>query len=262
MSVRISHSRIIHVARRVALRAAMGAAFLVLLLPVVAMTPHQKKAAALTKTTRTEYRIMQDKNEMGREAVEKKVFDNNTVVFLIDASMTYGQGVAMKQHAELTVEEESYFPRVLHILKTVSQLDGQSFEHKIDVEMFANVAVESSTLRDQSNSRRVVVPTGVAIADLGVLGYWYQILFWYDRDTGGGQRFQWLDPIGGSVSNGEIKLDGETTITVLGKKTKVSVFKLERERLGPATLWVDKQGTIVRGEQNLFIYELASKKES
>jgi hypothetical protein len=258
VSVRVSPSRIGSIARL----AAIGAAWVLLALPVVAMTPHQKKPVALTKTSRTAYRIVQDKKELGKEAVEKKVFDNNTIVFNIDASMAYGQGVTMKQHVELTVEEESFFPRELHIHKTVSQLDGQTFEHQIDVEMFANVAVTSNTLRDQTNKRRLVVPTGIAIADLGVVGYWYQVLFWNDRASGGGQRFQWLDPILVSVNSGELKLDGETTLTVLGKKTKVSVFKLERERLGPATLWVDKQGTIVRGEQNLFTYELVSKKDS
>jgi hypothetical protein len=258
VSVLTSHKSVVRMARRVVL----GALCAALLVPVVAMTPHQKKPVKLTKTQRTEYRIMQDKKEMGREAVEKKVFDNNTIVLNIDATMSYGAGVTMKQHAELTVEEESYFPRTLHIHKSVSQLDGHTFDHDINVEMFANVAVASSALGGQSNSRRVVVPTGVAIADLGVLAYWYQTLFWYDRDTGGGQRFQFLDPISVTVSSGEMKLDGETTIPVLGKKTRVSVFKLERERLGPATLWVDKNGTIVRGEQNLFVFELVKKKDS
>lgn len=224
--------------------------------------PHQKKPVKLTSTVVAEYRIVQDKKQMGKERIEKKVFDNNTVVFTIDSELAYGPGVTMKQHAELTVEEESYFPRTLHIVKTVVQPDGQSFDHKIDVEMFSNVAVITSMLRDQGGSRRAVVPTGVSIQDLGVLGYMYQTLFWYDKDTGGEQRFQFLDPIGGEVHSGDIKMEPETTIPVLKKKTKVSVFQIERERLGAATLWVDSKGVIVRGEQNLFVYELISKKTS
>lgn len=224
--------------------------------------PHQKKPVKLTSTLVTEYRIVQDKKQMGTERIEKKVFDNNTVLFTMDAEMAYGQGVTMKQHCELTVEEESYFPRALHITKTVSQPDGTSFDHKIEVEMFSNVAVVTSMLRDQAGSRRVVVPTGVSIQDLGVLGYLYQALFWYDKDTGGEQRFQYLDPINVEVHSGDIKMDPETTIPVLKKKTKVSVFQIERERLGAATVWVDSKGVIVRGEQNMFVYELISKKTS
>lgn len=224
--------------------------------------PHQKKPVKLTSTLVTEYRIVQDKKQVGKERIEKKVFDNNTVVFTMDAELAYGQGVTMKQHTELTVEEESYFPRTLHIVKQVTQPDGQSFEHKIDAEMFSNVAVVTSMLRDQSGSRRAVVPTGVSIQDLGVLGYMYQTLFWYDKDTGGEQRFQYLDPIGVEVHSGDIKMDPATTISVLKKKTKVSVFQIERERMGAATLWVDAKGVIVRGEQNLFVYELISKKNS
>ena len=227
-----------------------------------AMGPHQKKAVKLTSTLVAEYKIIQDKKPMGKERIEKKVFDNNTVVFNIDSELSYGPGVIMKQHCELTVEEESYFPRTLHIVKTVTQPDGQAFDHKIDVEMFSNVAVVTSALRDQAGSQRAVVPTGVSIQDLGVLGYLYETLFWYDKETGGEQRFQYLDPIGVEVHSGDIKMDPETTIPVLKKKTKVSVFQIEREKMGATTLWVDAKGVIVRGEMNLFVYELISKKTS
>jgi hypothetical protein len=198
---------------------------------------------------------------MGSEKVEKKVFDNNTILFTIDALMTYGPGLTMKQHCELTVEEESYFPRSLHITKTIAQPDGKTFDHHIDVEMFSNVAVVNSMLNQKAASQSLVVPTGIAIEDLGVLGYMYQTLFWYDKESGGDQHFQWLDPIAVEIHSGEIKMDAGATIPVLKKNTKVSVYRLEREKVGPATLWVDKDGTIVRGEQNLFTFELVSKKK-
>ena len=235
---------------------------LVLSAAIAAAGPHQKKPVKLTSTVVAEYRIVQGKKPMGTERIEKKVFDNNTVVFNIDNELSYGPGVTMKQHCELTVEEESYFPRTLHITKSVAQPDGQKFDHQIDVEMFSNVAVVTSMLRDQSGSKRAVVPTGVGIQDLGVLGYLYQTLFWYDKETGGEQRFQYLDPIGVEVHSGDIKLDPETTIPVLKKKTKVSVFQIEREKMGAATVWVDSKGVIVRAEMNLFVYELISKKTS
>jgi hypothetical protein len=176
--------------------------------------------------------------------------------------MTYGPGVTMGQKCELTLEEESYFPRTLHIKKTVTQPNAEGFTHTIDIEMFSNVAVVTSMLRDQAGNKRVVVPTGVSIEDLGVLGYLYQTLFWYDKESGGEQRFQWLDPVMVEVRSGDIKMDPETTISVLNKKTKVSVYQIDRERIGPATVWVDSKGVIVRAEQNLFVYELVSKKTS
>ncbi|HKW14894.1 MAG TPA: hypothetical protein VJS69_10455 [Candidatus Krumholzibacteria bacterium] len=226
------------------------------------MPAHQKKPVKLESTLVTEYRILQDKKKVGTEKVEKKTFDNNTIVFTIDAKLAYGPGVTMTQHVELTVEEESYFPRTLHIKKTVAQPDGQSFDHVIDVEMFSNVAEVTSTLRDQAGNKRLVVPTGVSIEDLGVLAYLYQTLFWYDKETGGEQRFQWLDPVAVEVHSGDIKMDPETTISVLNKKVKVSAYEIDRERIGPARVWVDAKGVIVRGEQNLFVYELVSKKIS
>jgi hypothetical protein len=168
--------------------------------------PHKRSTASLTSTERTEYRILQDKQEKGRETIEKKVFDNNTIVFVIDASMIYGQGFTMSQHIELTVEEESYFPRSMRLVKKVMQPDSTSFEHLVEVDMFSNVAVVTSKLNNQAGSRRAVVPTGVAITDVGVLGYLCQTLFWYDRESGGGQRFQWLDPVSVTVNGGELTL--------------------------------------------------------
>jgi hypothetical protein len=57
-------------------------------------------------------------------------------------------------------------------------------------------------------------------------------------------------------------MDPETTISVLSKKTKVSVYQVDREKFGPATLWVDSKGIIVRGDMNMFVFELVSKKTS
>lgn len=224
--------------------------------------PHKRRAASLTSTQRAEYRILGNNEEKGRETIEKQVFSNNTIALNIDASLTYGPGVVMKQRVELLVEEESFFPRTLHVRKTVAQPDGTSFEHVIDLEMISNVAVVNSEINNQQGSRRAVVPTGVGVCDVGVLGYFYQALFWYDRGTGGGQRYEWLDPISVTVNGGELKLEKEETITVLGKKKKVSVYAVEREKLGAATLWVDEQGTIVRAEQNFFVYELVSRTNS
>lgn len=246
----------------IAVAVAAGAMAMWAALPARAVGPHQKKPVAVRTEQRTEYAIVQDKKKVGSEKVDKKVFDNNTILFTIDADMTYGVGVTMVQHCELTVEEESYYPRSLHITKTVHQPDGKTFEHKIDVEMFSNVAVVTSTLNDVAGGKNLVVPTGVPIEDLGILGYLYQTLFWYDRETGGEQRFQWLDPIGLVVNSGTIKLDPDTTIAVMKKKIPVSAYRVERDKIGPASLWVDKDGVIVRAEMNFFTYELIGKKTS
>jgi hypothetical protein len=215
----------------------------------------QRAVGQLTSTTRAAFRIVQFDSEVGRESYEQRVYDNNTVVFAAENEMSFAPGVVMSQKMELTLEDESRFPRSLHVVKTIAEPNG-SFEHRIDVNLFANVAVVASELRGVSGSRRIVVPAGTAVQDVGALIYWYQILFWYDRAAGGRQRFRWLDPMAVQLEAGEMYLAGEDTIEVLGKKTPVTVFKVERERLGPATLHVDAQGTIVRCEQNLSVFEL------
>ncbi|HEX6791179.1 MAG TPA: hypothetical protein VF247_07715 [Candidatus Krumholzibacteria bacterium] len=224
--------------------------------------PHQRSKASLTSTERWEYRILQNKDVKGHETIEKRVYDNNVVEFAIDAEMAYGPGVSMKQHIVLKLEEESFYPRSLHIAKTIIQPDSTKFEHTVDVDMVSNVAVVSSLLNGKGDSRRQVLPTGIPMCEVGILGYYPQILFWYDRSVGGVQRFQWFDPVVFGVNNGEIQMEKEETIRVMGKNVKASLFDLEREKLGPAKLWVDKDGVIVRGEMNFFVYEMLGKKKS
>jgi hypothetical protein len=237
---------------------AAAVALLLVAGPAVSAGKH-RAVGKLASTVKASYRIMQNGKKIGAESYEEQKFDNNTIVFKIENELAYGQGVGLSQKTELTIEDESNFPRTLHVVKTIAQ-PGGSFEHRIDVEMFSNVAVIATALGAAKETRRVVVPTGIALAELGTITYLYQTLFWYDRGVGGRQRFQWLDPASAKVNEGEIFLSGEETIDVLGKKTKVSVFKLEREKFGPATLWVDAKGMIVRGEQNLSVFELVDRK--
>jgi hypothetical protein len=238
-----------------AVAAALAAAFVGLTGTDAAPPGKQRAVGKLTSTTRAAFRIVQGGQETGRESYEQRVYDNNTIVFAAENAMSFAPGVGMEQKIDLALEEESHFPRSLHIAKTVKHPDG-GFEHRIDVSFFANVAVVGSTLRGVSNSRRIVVPAGIAVQDVGALVYWYQVLFWYDRGSGGRQRFQWLDPSAVQLDAGELYLARDDTLEVLGQQTPVAVFQVEREKLGPATLYVDGEGTIVRCEQNLSVFDM------
>jgi hypothetical protein len=172
-----------------------------------------------------------------------------------------GPNVRVNEKIDLTLEEESYFPRSLQSVRTMSH-GSESFDHKVSVEMFANVAVIGSEIRGVADTRRIVVPTGLAIQGIGALLYWYQTLFWYDKELGGRQRFQWLDPVTGNVGSGEIRLVREETLKVLGKKTKVAVFSAEREGMDEAALYVNAKGLIVKCEQNMSTFELVAQSDS
>jgi hypothetical protein len=153
------------------------------------------------------------------------------------------------------LEEESYFPRSYRAEKTITQPDDE-FQHNVSVDMVANVAVLGSEIRGQKNTRRAVVPAGIAIQEVGTVYQWHQVLFWVDPAGQGRQKFQWLDPGSGAVESGEIYVAEPATIVVLGKKTAVTVYKAERERLGPATIYVDAKKRIVKVEQNMMTYRL------
>jgi hypothetical protein len=238
-----------------------AAAAIALATGALADTPmHQKKAVKLLSSSHSAYRLVQGEREVGKESFERSTYSDNTIEIRADLTLAPAPDARVEQKVDLKLEEESYFPRSFRSTKTVIHGSGQ-FDHTISVDMFANVAVIGSTIRGASQTRRVVVPAGVAVQELGAVFYWYQTLFWYDRELGGRQRFQWLDPVSGTVGSGEIVLAREETLKVLGKNTKVAVFTAEREKLGEATLYVDAKGRIVRCEQNMTTFELVEHTE-
>lgn len=223
--------------------------------PAIAAPPmHATKEASVVTTARAEYVVVQEDQEVGTESVTRRIFDDNTIRF--DAETTIRNvAVTYTINSSLTIEEESYFPRAYRAEKKIAQPD-EEMVHTVTVDMYANVAVLGSELRGLASTRRVVVPAGIAVTEVGLLYPWYQLLFWVDPEAPGRQPIQWLDASSGKVESGEVYIAGEETIDVLGKKTRVTVYKAERERLGPATLYVDGKGRIVKAEQNLSVYRL------
>ncbi|HEU4928645.1 MAG TPA: hypothetical protein VFU38_02360 [Candidatus Krumholzibacteria bacterium] len=212
------------------------------------------KEPALLSTERATYAILQDNQEVGKESFVRRVFDNNTIRFEVEHVLR-NPAVTMTTKGELVLEEESYFPRSYRAEQTVTQPDDE-FVHTVTVDMFANVAVMGSELRNTTSSRRIVVPAGIAIQTVGTVYQWFQVLFWIDPNGAGRHKFQWLDPSSGAVQSGEMYVAEPETIDVLGKKTKVTVYKAERERLGQAVLYVDAKKRIVKVEQNMMTYRL------
>jgi len=222
--------------------------------------PMQRKEPKVVSTLHSVYRLSLQGNETGTETIDRVAYDDNTIHFSVVNKLASNQGVGMDQEIALVVEEESYFPRTLDVVKTITQGTG-SFQHTIKLEMVSNVAVLETAIGTAASTKRIVVPAGIAVQEMGVLVYWYQILFWYDRDAAGRQRFQWFEPVNGTIGSGEIFVSGKETITVMGRKTPVTVFTVEREKLGSATLKVDAKGRIVAGEQNATAFELVKQTE-
>ena len=240
---------------RNACRSLPGAVLLLAAWPALAAPPmHATKEASVVSTASAKYTIVQEDQEVGHEWVTRRLFDDNTIRFEAE-DVVINPAVTMTVKSEMVIEEESYFPRSYRAEKTIAQ-STDVFEHTITVDMFANVAVLGSELRGTKDSRRVVVPAGTAIQEVGMVYPWYQLLFWMDPTSDARQPIQWLDPSSGALDTGEMYAAGETTINVLGKKTKVTVYKAERQRVGSATLYVDAKKRIVKAEQNMLTYRL------
>jgi hypothetical protein len=215
---------------------------------------HESKEPRVVSKAHAKFTMVQDGQEVGHEHVTRTLFDNNTIRFEGE-TVARSSAVTMTNRSELVIEEESYFPRSYRADKTIQQ-PSEAFTHAITVDMYANVAFLTSELRGSKGSRRLVVPTGLAIQEVGQLYPWYQLLFWVDPKAQGRQSIQWLDPSTGEVERGELYAAGEETVDVLGKPTRATVYKAERVRYGPATLYVDSRRRIVKAEQNMLTYRL------
>jgi len=227
---------------------------------VRAETPmHQKKPEQLLSTVHARYRMVQQDQEMGTESFDRRTYSDNTVVFDVTSTARMS-AVTLFGNAQLVLEDESYFPRSFRSERDMVQTTDTT-RITYTAEVFSNVVVLESDMRGRKDTRRVVVPAGVPIVELAAVYSWYQILFWTDLTTRDHQRFQWLDPQRNVVESGEIYVAGKQTIKVLGKETPVTVLKAERERMGPAQLYVDSQRRIVRCEQNVTVFELVEWSE-
>jgi len=215
---------------------------------------HQKKPVRLLSTVHGGYRLIQQDSEIGQERFERRTYDDNTVIYDVVSTANMG-GATLSSVVRLVVDEESYFPRSFKSERTIAQATDTT-RIAYTAEVFSNVVVVSSDIRGRTDSRRIVVPAGLPIVELGTVYGWYEILFWVNLSSPDHQRFQWLDPQRNVVESGEIYVAGEQTMDVLGKKTPVVVLKAERERVGPATLFVDAGRRIVRCEQNVTVFEL------
>lgn len=222
---------------------------------LTAASPMQKAKPPKLKTTEhARYKIIQGDKEDGSESIDIQTWNNNTVVLDMKGSLGMAK-VAMSQKASLTLEEETYFPISFHIAETVTQ-PTDTLHIGFTLNMFANVAVIGSQTSLHTDERRVVTPVGAAVFEPGSVMYWYGVMPLLEQATNGRQRLDTINPSTAKVEGGEVYSAGRKTLKVLGKEIPVTVFKAERDRLGPATLYVDDQQRIVRCEQNMSTFEL------
>lgn len=215
------------------------------------------KPAELVEETRAEYKVTQSGSDFGSEIVHTKLYDNNTIVYECEIVQQPGAGSSITSHAELVLTEDSHFPRSYNMSKVMRHADNEMKQEQ-HIEMVSNVAVANVTMGDRTTTRRIVVPAGAAILDQTVMHHLYQILFWYDRDVGGRQSFDIIDPNTGKTESVVLLLEGQDTIAVDGKDTPVTLFKVERDRGGESRAFVDGDGRIVRYELGLLAWNLVS----
>jgi hypothetical protein len=205
--------------------------------------------------TKSSYVITQGGEKKGSEDILQTVYNDNTVTFDVTADFSPVAEVSLHQDADLELEEESYFPMKYHLDKKIRQKDSD-VELFIDVEMFANVAVMTTGTKTQSATRNIVVPTGSAFVETGVVYIYYQFLHWYDRDRGGPQNFDVLDVGSGESSTVSMQLVTQDTVTVDDADIPTDLYVVNREKYD-VKLYVATDGRIVRAEQNMLRFDLA-----
>lgn len=214
----------------------------------------------LIGTVTAKYAIFQADQEIGSESVTRYDYDDNSVVFESKTEMHYTHGAEMYVETTLTSEEESRFPMRYHMTKKMSQ-GGHDIEDIIDIEWFANVAVVVRTVQGATDTTRLTVPTGTAVFDPVVAYQLYTPLFWYNRDAGGTQSFNTLDPALRAVHTAILKDQTQEEIEIGGETLDVTRYEFDRDRI-QFKVYVDVEGRIVKVDQGYLIYVLSEWSES
>jgi hypothetical protein len=235
--------------------AIIGAVVLVAATALAALADRpQKKPREAMAVTQSAYVVIQNGEEKGTENIIRTDYNDNTVTFQIKQTLSPVPQVNMEQDTELILEEESFFPVAYHMQKRIEQGDSK-MQMEIDVEMFANVAVVTTSTGAQSGTRNIVVPTGAALIETGVVYVYHQLLFWYDRDLSGRQNFEVLDVSTGKPGNVVVQFLNQQTVNVGGQDYVADAFRVEREAFD-ATVFVDADGRIVRVDQNYMNFDI------
>lgn len=225
-------------------------------LPVVVLAGavKQHKPVRLIDKTIMKYSLMQDVRVVGGESIIRSTYSDNRVEFEAESEMGTGQSMHVSTTSKLIVDEESMFPQSLEILKKMNS-DDVEIAHTIRAEMFANVAVVTTILNGREDVREIVVPTGAAFIDIGVVHQLYAVLSAYNQKAGGRQNVPLVDLITFDAEEAALTLVGTEKLEVMGEVRDVRKYDLERSKI-KMSFQVDESGRIVRVDQPGMFFEL------
>jgi hypothetical protein len=217
----------------------------------------KREETRLLETTVTRYDILHSGERAGYESVTRRVYSNNTLTLDAEVELVLPEGGRWDTETKLVLEEDSYFPRSYEIKKRMGN-EERTAEYQARMEMVANVAVLSTRVNDKTETHNVVVPVGTPVFDTGVLNLVHQLLFWYDRRTGGRQRFTAFDPMTGKTNDLVMLLTGADTVDVMGESTEVEVFQIE-QGVVTGKYFVDADGRLVGADLGFLSYTLSDE---
>jgi hypothetical protein len=237
-----------------------------LLLPAISLSGEQKskmktvKPRELVRTEVLKYTIFQVDQEVGSESVTRDDYDDNSIVFQSEIEIHFTHGSDMSIETSLTVEEESYFPMRYRMAKRVSQGTNE-FDDITDIEWFANVAVIYKNIRTREDTTRITLPTGAVVLDPIAAHHLNLPLFWYNKDLGGTQSFNVLDPNSKTVHSVTLRPQTEETIEVAGETVNVTRYEFINKNSN-FKVYVDANDRIVKVDQGYMVYELSEWSEN
>jgi len=215
---------------------------------------NKREEARLLETTVSSYEIVMAELVVGSESVTRRLYSNNTVAFSAQVNMKPADGVMWDQEVELVLTEDSYFPRRYEMTKVTTH-EERRIEQWTALEMVSNVAVVSTRINQSTDTRNIELPAGTPVFETDILHLVHQLLFWYDRGSGGRQRFTVFDPMRGKTNDFVMLLSGVETLEVMGATTEVEVFTLEQGTV-TGEYFLDGEGRLVGADLGYLSYQL------
>jgi len=220
-----------------------------------------RAARKVISTENMTYTIVQDTTKVGTERVLKTTYSDNVVDYKGAIATHLSPVVTVEQSTDLQLGDDSYFPIHYRTHKKTTAR-GHTVEQTTELEMFANVGVLTEQLAPgKTVTHNVVMPSGTAVLETGVIHHLYEIVHGYNDDSGGRQAFDIIDFPSGKLGQGVLYFAGDDTLSVMGHKEPVREYHFDRSSYSQK-FYVDAQGRIVAADFGYMRYELTAYKST
>jgi hypothetical protein len=233
---------------------------------LLSATSQEEQAAEPVHVETGTYKIMQKigqdtiPQEIGTETYTKTTYSNNTIIYQGDAEFDFTvistASGKIKTVSRLEIEEDSYFPRRYHMIRT-----SKGSEMETTIEMVSNIAIITKRINDKTDKADLPISTGAMFIEGNFVHHRALLLHRFTSSLPGKQNIIIVDPQLKRESTAILEFVGEEDVEIDGAMRMLKLYKVSIEKLAEMKLYVDDKGIVVKASNGAQDFILTSFEE-